>query len=321
MDYFDISKAKLVIPSLWDKDWEHVIEESDEDNKIIFQAQSRAADLLKNIEDHSFTFKRAAWLILWTRLFNILESTKFATSFNSELILEILERMLFEYQIQVYTIAEVNQSDRLSAFSAWCLYNDYKYQESLLSPEVMDGIWDIEEEKNILENKDERQIHEKLFAPLSEDNLITDYDEAKKKKSSHKSQESIKRDRIKSWFNNEEIKPWIENIESLNNRNPSFFQLFDKTQKNFFKRLKAMKVNDKDLKFAYIIYKKTSMNIHGSSFHNPFTINPEMIFPNFTGLKTKIVDIQKRIGENCYDICVVLAILRKYAWDDNFIKQ
>ena len=46
-----------------------------------------------------------------------------------------------------------------------------------------------------------------------------------------------------------------------------------------------------------------------------------MIFPNFTGLKTKIVDIQKRIGENCYNICVVLTILRKYAWDDNFIKQ
>lgn len=316
MDYFDISKTKLIIPNLWDKDWESVIEESDESEKLIFQAQCRAANLLKNIQDHSFSFKRAAWLNLWTRLFNILEGTKAATSFNSELVLEILERMLFEYTIQVHTIAETNQGDRLKAFSAWCLYNDYKYQESLLSPEIMDGIWDIEEEKDILENESKKQFHEKLFAPLFEDKLMTDYREAEKNKFSHKSQEYKKLDRIEHWFNNDEIKPWIKKIKSLNNWNPSFFQLFDKNQKSFFKRLKAMKFNDKDLKFAYIIYKRASMNIHGSSFHNPFTINPEMVFPNFTGSKNKITDIQKYIGKSCYDICVILTILRQYAWTE-----
>nr|MCU0601015.1 hypothetical protein [Desulfobacterales bacterium] len=199
MDFFDITKTKLEIPNLWDMDWDRVIEECDENEKIIYQAQYRAAKLLKNIKDRSFTFKRAAWLNLWTRLFNILEGTKSAISFNSGLILEILNRILFEYTIQVYTIAEVNQGDRLIAFSAWCLYNDYKYQENLLSSDVMDGIWDIEEEKNILENEFEKQIHEKLFAPLSENTRITDYHEAKKKKFSHKSQEYIKRERIKNW--------------------------------------------------------------------------------------------------------------------------
>ena len=75
-----------------------------------------------------------------------------------------------------------------------------------------------------------------------------------------------------------------------------------------------MKYNDKDLQFAYIIYKKASMSIHGSSFHNLFTINPEMIYSKFTGSKNEIIDMQKHIGKSCYDICVILTILRKYAW-------
>ncbi len=314
MEYFDISKAKLRIPNLWDKDWENVIDESDEDVKILIKAQYRAVCLLKNIEDISFSFKRAAWLLLWTRLFKIIEGTRSAASYNSELILEIIERILFEYQIQVLTIAEENQNDRLSAFSAWCLYNDYQYQESLLSPDTMDGIWDIDEEKNILKNQNEELIHKKLFAPLNEDNLITDNHKAKKRKFVHKNQEHIKRDRIKSWFSNDEIKPWIEKIQSMKYKNPSFFQIFDENQKSFFKRLEVMKLNDKDLKFAYIIYKKSSMKINGSSFHNPLIINSEIVFPKFTGSDDQITDLQKRIGKSCYDICVVLTFLRDYAW-------
>ena len=314
MDYFDITKTKLIIPKLWDKDWEQAINDSDDTFKQILKTQHRAVTLLKNIDDNSFTFERAAWLCLWTRLFNILDGIKSSVYHKTELILNILDRVLFEYTIQIFTIAEKDQKDRLIAFSAWCLYNDYLFQESILNPSTMEGVWDIEEEKEILEDLEGRQIREKLFGPINDSNLTTDYQEANRKKFSHKSQEYKKQDRIRKWFENKQISPWIKKIESLKKKSPSIFQLFDKTERNFYLRLKNLKLNDKDISFAYILYKQSSMSIHGSSFHDYFTISENSIIPNFTGTTAKVEESIESICSRSNIVIPILLILRNYAW-------
>jgi len=43
MDYFDISKTKLIIPKLWEKDWDSFIEQTDEEITVVPEAEKRIA--------------------------------------------------------------------------------------------------------------------------------------------------------------------------------------------------------------------------------------------------------------------------------------
>jgi hypothetical protein len=319
MDYFDISKVQLIIPELWKKDWDQAIKECDENLTIVLKSQIRLVNLLKDIDDKSFSFRRAAWLCLWTRLFNIVEGISGALQSNSQVLIEILDRMLFESWLQIYTILgtekNVNRGERLNAYSAWCLYNDLAFQDYLLQDSIMDGIWDIEEEKSLLEDTPENQlIREKLFGPQDTEKLTTDFHEANKRKMRHKSQEYKKRDRIEKWLEHEEIAPWIQRIKALKKFNPQFYQVIDKTKKNLFSALKSFNFNEKDIEFAYIIYKQSSMTIHGSSFSKNFTLNSKMIFPNFSGNSESLKKEAAGLGSKIYILGVALAILKKDAW-------
>ncbi len=323
MDYFDITKTKLIIPELWKKDSEQALKKSDEELVIILKAQIRLANQLKDIEDDSFTFSRAAWLCLWTKLFNIADGINGALQSNSETLMDILDRMFFECQLQILTIIgpeeNTNKVERLNAYSAWSLYNDLGYQDTLLRKSTMDGIWNIEDEKAILEaSQDEQIYHEMLFGPIDKENLTTDYREAAKQKISHQSQEYKKRDRIEKWLKHEDIQPWIKKIKSLRNHwAPAFYQLFDEQQSSIPKVLKSLNFTEQDMEFTYVLYKQASMAIHGSSFLNNFNYNSEAISPKFTGDSDTVVKRAVCLGKGIYNIGgIALLILKKSAWPD-----
>lgn len=323
MDYFDISKTRLTIPELWKKDWDALIEETDKEMRVLPEAQKRIAFLFKDIDDNSFTFGRAAWLCLTTRLFNISNAVVGACHSNSDLLFDVLQRIFLEYWFQVYTMALPKslekRRDYLNAYAAWSLDCDLMYQKYLLKPSVMDGIWDIEEEKEYIESSEEEKlIREKLFGPTNTEKLTADYHEAQKRKMDHKSEEYKKRERIKKWLKHEDVKLWTERINTIRRkrRNPnlSFYELFDKSQTSFYQKIKSKELSDKDLEFLYAEYKKSSMKIHGSSFLDNFIVNPKILFPKIMGDSDSNTEKAILIGSMATSLFFPLLFLKKAVW-------
>lgn len=214
MTGFDKTKAKLQIHRLWEKDWEGAIDSSDESLKNALKAQYQLVLLTMDIEDISFTYERASWLCLWNRLFKILEGLKAIVNDRSGLSLPCFERMHFEYMLCVKTIMDKDKIERLRAFFAWTLYHDLKYNQFYLDPNIRDGIWNIQAEKDIFQDKDLQEKHEALFIMDPENWYV---DERKAKKAMLKVQDRLQHEIawIQFILNDPELKAWYNKISEL----------------------------------------------------------------------------------------------------------
>ena len=143
MNYFE--GFKLYIPELWTKEWDVVISDAEGISKEILKVQYHAAQFLEQIDDFKVTPEKLAWLAFWTRIFSSLEAVLLALANDSEYILRIISRAVFEDSLHAQLLLKesspsvTNISDRLSAYAAWCLWNDRKVYQDILSN--LEGIW------------------------------------------------------------------------------------------------------------------------------------------------------------------------------------
>ncbi|MEW6521087.1 MAG: hypothetical protein AB1461_16905 [Thermodesulfobacteriota bacterium] len=342
-NFFEIEKKELNIPTLWDNNWDEIIGNADGVEKELIIVQARAASLLKKINDTGVSFARLAWLNLWTRNINLLDATFAAILSKSDFSLEIFTRIIFEYDMQVFAIFEpmlnsnMHRNDnsnikifdknefakfesvkRLNAYAAWCLWSDKEYLESYLHKKTLDGIWDVEPTKELLdgfENEDQLRAYERIFGKLK-----IDLDEKQLKINRLKQQDSGQKNLncINNLLNhNSELKEWHDKIKEIRGKNKnnniyrpiSFYELFNETEKSVAKRLSSL-----GMRFSYVTYSRGSLYMHGSTFTNFFYFGEDSITPKIVTHKSIIEKKASHIGSCCNNTFVILGILMDKLW-------
>ncbi|MGQ0658371.1 MAG: hypothetical protein ACT4NU_09805 [Chromatiales bacterium] len=310
MEALNPRNLKLFIPHLWDKDWAAAVAEAEKEEKFLVSIQERAAYLLKPISDFDVTFERLGWLNLWTKVFSLLEGARASILRNSKYLLEILNRIGFELFLQVYTITESNRKDRLRGYCAWCLWNDRDFVRELVDPKALDGIWDVSDVRDIVEDPLGREVYESLFGSLPE-GMVADEREAKKGRLQQQDRGRHRLERIEAWLHDPDLGVWLEKLEQISDghRSPSFFALFGQDEASIPKRLKSA-----GMRWSYGLYKKGSMFIHGSTLEHSLMIGNESITPAFLDTEESVNDLANHVGHICNHVLVGLCLLQQELW-------
>ena len=240
-------------------------------------------------------------------MFSILDGVRAAILRESTFLLEVLARIEFELLLHTHTILESDPVDRLRAYCAWCIWNDRSFQSEFVRPETLDGVWDVEPVRQLIENPSALEEVERLFGPLPE-GMEIDEREAKRRRFRQQDRERHKLKRIEAWLQDPDLAVWVERLRKVR-RGTSFFALFGEDESSIAKRLESM-----SMRFAYMGYMKGSMFIHGSTMEGLFFINEESIAPRIVGSKESVSDLASQIGRGCNNSLVVLGALRSRLW-------
>lgn len=193
-----LNDYNLILPRIpSDEEWAHYIQDSEGLQQRALKSLKFGYSLLKNITEKKATVERLGWLNLWSKTMMAFDSARLAFSRRSEsnsssYILKIIYRSIFEFLLHAMALANLdafnndneelednvvalrkspkfvrNQiCERLSAYTAWCLWSDKGYYEELIHPRTLAGVWDSEQAREMHENEAFSEVHEKLFAPM-----------------------------------------------------------------------------------------------------------------------------------------------------------
>jgi len=156
--------ATFDIPDLEAGDPEQVIGELGELDASLITARTRAIALLDGLDTTEVTPQRLAWLILWSQIFAAIRGVQAAVVFRSRLLLETTWRFTFEAFLHLQAIIEpallqggeddsdtprharVDEVDRrLTAFAAWCLWNDDHHMDWMTDPRTLESLGSVTE--------------------------------------------------------------------------------------------------------------------------------------------------------------------------------
>jgi len=160
--------ATFDIPHLDIDDPEQVVGELGELDPALIAAQQRAITLLEGLDVTDVTAQRLAWLILWSQLFAAIRGVQAAVVFRSRLLLESTWRFTFEVFLHLQAIiepalvddekagdstAQAGRADevdrRLTAFSAWCLWNDDHHIDWMMDPRTIESLGSLTERSDL----------------------------------------------------------------------------------------------------------------------------------------------------------------------------
>lgn len=322
----------IKLPNFDEKDWEvEVLQETGLKKKIL-QIQYNVLHLTKSIKDNSASFERLAWFNIWTREYHLLNSTFIAYENDSEFLLEILDRLAFELELHCMTIMnplniwneklirfddekrqEINKLiiDRLRAYTAWCLWNDLYLLRDLTHENTLKGIWDPRPARGVMENPEEYDKYKQYFGEID---IETGEKDVQLGLLKQRTTEKNNMKRVERWLNHNDLIIWKTKIEKLsgsNKQTPSFFSLFDESERSICQRLKSMK-----MRFGYVKYIQSSLLIHGSSMRTNIMFDGKENTFNLNLMKSKesIKILAKSICSACMVILMSLKYLQSELW-------
>lgn len=159
--------ATFDIPSLDGADPEQVVGELGELDASLIAERARAVALLDGLDTTDVTPQRLAWLILWSQIFAAIRGVQAAVVFRSRLLLESTWRFTFEVFLHLQAIIEpalVQEDDgdsapphdraaavdrRLTAFAAWCLWNDDQHMDWMTDPRTLESLGSVTERSDL----------------------------------------------------------------------------------------------------------------------------------------------------------------------------
>ncbi len=281
---------KLVIPTLWQEDWETRLESADGELKYLILIQAQMATLLKELTSSQATPAVLGWMILWTRQYNILRGAQAALAYGSGYCLEFLHRITMETYLHIRTIgdpelheeqysekaAKVEVLKRLVAYTAWCLWNDIHIIDDVWK--YLDEVWDDSQEDRIQDDLARLRSYEDTIGPL---HLVDDKTPAEYK-DLHKERLSDSLTRMRLFIEeNKELKSWFDELERRHKeRNPirSYFDMIYEPGTSLRERFKEF-----DTSLTYVLYQRGSLILHGSTFQGSFIWQGNSLSPNLVG--------------------------------------
>jgi hypothetical protein len=201
-------------------------------------------------------------------------------------------------------------AERMRAYTAWCLLNDLFYLKDLTNPMTLKHIWDPEPARSIKSDPEEYAKYAAYFGSI--DNEI-DERELKKWFLKQQDREMHRRRRIEAWLDHPDLTKWKTKLERLaksGNPSPSFFSLFNETERSICSRLRSL-----NLRFMYVDYIQSSLFIHGSSIETNLLFHENSFTPRTMNDRESVADITKSILSECMSILMGLKILQSALWE------
>jgi hypothetical protein len=327
---YDIEESVINLPSFDNESWIIAVEQATGLKQEILRIQYNTLLLLKDINDNKASFERLAWFNIWTREMLLLDSVFAASDHNSEFLLQILDRISFELMLHLHTIldplvcvekksksvssgpAETRNTmivDRLRAYTAWCLWNDLDYLQDFTHPETLKHIWSPEPARGIMADSENYAEYVKYYGEID-----TETDEKLLAKGLFKQRDRglHNKHRLQTWLDHKDLIKWktkLKQLSKFNNSSPSFFSLFDESEKSICKRLKTL-----NLRFMYVSYIQSSLLIHGSSLETNLRFHEEGFTLNTMKNEESSSGLTKSICGKCMTFLIVLKLLQAELW-------
>ena len=160
--------AMFDIPDLDTDDPEQVADELSGFDPELLAERARAVRLLDGVDTTGVTPPRLAWLILWSQIFAAIRGVQAAIVFRSRLLMESTWRFTFETFLHLQAIMEpvLDSGDgtpdapapdakadeverRLTAFTAWCLWNDDNHIDWMMDPRTVQSLNQVVEQSDL----------------------------------------------------------------------------------------------------------------------------------------------------------------------------
>jgi hypothetical protein len=330
MSGFD--RVSLVLPPLWEKvdAWKQAIAQSFEPDTSIVQAQWRLVQALRKAGPLAVSPELAAWLLIWSRCFNLCEAVLAARERPTGVALHVFNRAAFEAVLQLQVIVELPQDmqddrfdestlrslviDRLRAYAAWCLTYDERYYQSLLDPDYLKSVYDPEPDRNFIAQLGaNRAKYEAVFGPIVE---VSD-EEATLEMQQAAERTNLRLQTIRAWLNDRRLEPWRTKIRDLEARNPrrrrevAFYELFDDKQSSVRQRLK-----ETGRLAHYVEYQTASRVLHGSTLDSFAIANSEVLVPAFADIKEECDHLARRIAAQMRNGAMLIELMLRLIESD-----
>jgi hypothetical protein len=312
--------CELVIPDVAGIDWDSQFEDVEGIEARILHSQRLHASAIRADWPKTATPERLAWLAIWAKVWNTLETARQLVSARNDLGADILARTAFETSLHVHVILApasdtstrsprrwLHAVDRLRAFAAWARAHDLKFYRDLTRPDYLDAIWSPEPVRSLARDPEALAAHRAMFGEVE----IANEHELERDRAQMELRMSELAAMMEAWLSTASLKPWHDRLRQLqktSDRIPSFFELFTAGESSVFKRLRSM-----GLGYSYPQYSRSSHVLHGSSLSAFLIPTAKAIVPRFLGCRRRRALLEDT-RSSCARVSYGLGLLASYVW-------
>lgn len=322
MNYLQLGETALVVPNLWDKDWDSAIDEAEGGDRELLRTQQMLASLLKPLDGAFNTPVNVSWLILWSRAFSSADGMRAGLAWDSYYSVQILSRAILELFAHVTALANAapesthrvagvtsprsSTRDRLHAYVAWAMKHDVKYYRTFRQPDLLRAVYEPHTARRLIERLGAERSRWESFAGEIEEvsDQEAEFDMRKAGSSAAKLQ-----GRLEFWLTHPDLEPWSRLLDTRR-RGCSLFELFEDSQRSFRDRLRGV-----GQEFMYLGYMRSSGVLHGSTMTEFAYLGGSAFTPSFAALKGSCEESAARNGEVLRLLALALAVIRDSSCD------
>lgn len=294
----------ILLPQFDDEEYKAHFDEEGVDQDLI-KIEYNLLLLTRDSKSESLPPHYVAWHILWYNAFNVTRGARAALGLNSVFTIKVLKRIIFELDqitdciirgTQVdhsEDVSKENIEDRLSAYFAWCLWQDIRYYEHILEGRFQNMLWDERPAREVAQDPTRLKFHESIYGPLDP---LSDKELIKMKEEQRVKLWQLV-DKLKKLAQHRDVSKWLEKIDDdwgVEYAYRSFFELLAMKKIGMAKMLK-----EREMSLLYPIYESGSRLLHCSTFVQIFYPSETNIIPQITNDEEPIKMEVEKIGTFC----------------------
>jgi hypothetical protein len=318
---FRFENLTLVVPELWEKPWDEIIDEAEGIEREFIIAEARYARLLKAIAPSPVTPEKIAWLALWSRLFGCVSGGRGTVQREARLAVSVLRRVAFEaalhlqaVMLPVLTAADSSGPsigeehwtavrDRLRAYLTWSLRGDEALYRHVSSEKTLEEAFDPRNERAFIEMLGENKA---AWESLSGQRLeVVSDQEALYDRTKATARFKTKRNRLARWLSDPRLQPWYRQMRELEKQTfpVSLFLLL-----GVGNSVPAF-LRSRGLGIGYFEYLQGSAAIHGASLEASMLTTDTLVAPDFANLDGSFEEYAERLLSQCRLQAILLEIM------------
>lgn len=307
----------IPLPQFDDEEYKAHFDEEGVDQDLV-KIEYNLLLLTRDSKSKSLPPHYIAWHILWYNAFNVTRGARAALGLNSVFTVKALRRIIFELgQITDCIIRETrvdhsedvsreNIKDRLSAYFAWCLWQDIRYYEHFLEGRYQNLLWDERPAREMAQDPAALKLHESIYGPRE---IMSD-----KELNEMRDEQRVRHwklvDKLKKMAQHRDVSKWLEKIDDnwgVEYTYRSFFQLLEMKEIGMAKMLK-----EKEMTLFYPEYESGSQLLHCSTFAQLFYPSESQIIPKISNAEDYIRSEVDKASILCKMAYVNLKLIQNY---------
>lgn len=282
---------ELPLLALLRQDWDGQIREADGLRKRMLQQQQIALHALNEVNAEPTTPEKLAWLVLWTRAFDLQRAAFDLCWTLSQGICVPLFRLAMELSVHVSAIRapfddlaegpnDPNEAwpavaDRLRGYAAWCLIHDLKIAQDFLHDDYVTNAFIATPRDDTPNSPVQRAIGDWLWGKPE----VVSEAEAEHDAKNWKRERTAELARIQDWLCEPSLSDWSRRICEMRHPKrlhqlPSLYELFGTTEQSMYARMRSQQQSH-----LYRHYAQTSNLLHGSTIEQYIVVSDHTVIP------------------------------------------